>query len=233
MLITQEQLTARLNSEGNILSSSILSPNILGRGVPAPDSTEENPPIGSAQETQEGLETQNSSSDLEDNFGDKEVTIVKWGGHSKVEREHYKLTHDERVSIGALGQNFPPKDVAELTGVSVDCVRDLRNGKKGSSGYNAELAAQVSSAAGKRREEVSIVAVDKLLESLGVISTEKLQALDAKGASLVASNLSRVVSNMSPKESGDGNKPNIKIVLFQPKPSEEKHFETIEIGVGA
>lgn len=161
------------------------------------------------------------------------VKIVKWGGHSTVERKHYKLDDEQRAEIGSLGRIFPTKDVANLTGVSVDCVRDLRNGKQGSSGYSESLMKEIEDRTEQHRKATYDTAMDKLLTSLGFITSDKMENANAKDLSGIAANLSKVANNLTPNLNKEVNGQNIKVILFQPKPMEEKHFEVIEISVGS
>lgn len=157
------------------------------------------------------------------------VTIVKWGGNSTKERVHYKLTDEQRIEIGSLGRIFPTKDVAELTGVSQDAVRDLRNGKVGSSGFNAELMKEIDARTESVKKATHDVALDKLLKTLEFITEDKMENSNARQLSSIASNLSKVASNLTPKVESNGNGKGVTIVLFQPQPAKETHFEVIDV----
>lgn len=159
-----------------------------------------------------------------------QVKIIKWAGNSHKSREVYNLTNEQAISIGSLGKTFKPKVVAEVTGVSVDCVRDLRNGKRGSSGFKPELQEAVDKAAISKKEQVKELAVDKLLSSLGLLSDEKLENLDGRDLSAAAANISRIVNNLEDKGSnGNGSSTQVNVVLYQPKPLREDHFEVVDI----
>ncbi len=207
MLLTQEQLNQRLNSQDNLLNLKDSTPTlstIAGNEVEADEAGEISPEVSSAK-------------------------IIKWGGNSTVPREHYKLNDEQRVTIGALGNTFAPKEVATITGVSVDCVRDLRNGKKGSSGYNQTLAEAVDRLSTQNKKNVQDRAVEKLLSTLGFITEDKVRDLKAMDAAQVASNLSRVVSNLEPKEKASESSARVQVILYQPPPMKETHFEMIEV----
>lgn len=207
MLLTLEQFTQRLDSEINLINFDAVA-SIGAR-------------VGKVEE-----ESQFESEPFDATASNK---IVKWGGHSTVEREHYKLSEEQRVTIGSLGRCFPVKDVAELTGVSVDAVRDLRNGKKGSSGFDKNLNDAIDKATLAKTKTIQDVAMDKLLHTLGFITDEKLEKAEAREVAGVAANLSKVYSNLQPKETNNNGGNHVQVVLFQPKPLSEKHFDVQEV----
>jgi len=208
MLLTLEQFNQRLDSENNLINST----------------AEANPSdvcVAPSEVEEELLSASEDSS--------SSTKIVKWGGSSTKERIHYKLSEEQRVTIGSLGRVFPTKDVAELTGVSQDAVRDLRNGKKGSSGYDANLNEAINKATLAKKQTIQDIAMEKLLKTLGFISEDKLEKGSAKDLSSVAANLSKVHSNLEPKVATSDGSPRVQVILFQPKPLSESHFEVVDV----
>jgi len=172
---------------------------------------------------------ENLSGIVSSDEGSSHLKVIKWGGHSQKERPHYKLDEEQRITIGSLGKIFPTKDVAEMTGVSQDAVRDLRNGKRGSSGYSPELMAAIDERTESTRKSTYDKAMDKLLSSLGFITDAKMENANARELSGIASNLSKVASNLTPKDATASVGKGVTLILYQPKPSKEEHFDVIEV----
>lgn len=241
MILTREQFEARLNSPENLMnidfqnrvssgreSSSREDSNNNSNSETASSGANPSPRSEVGQGEVEDLSSPSPESEIIDE-DTGEVKIVKWAGHSTTEREHYKLTEEQRVTIGSLGQVFQPKQVAELTGVSVDAVRDLRNGKRGSSGFDPELMKKVNDASAQKRTAVQEKAVDALLASIGLLTEEKMENLGAKDLSAVASNMSKVVSNLEPKDKEGSKGGGVNITIYAPKTMKEEHFEVVKV----
>jgi DNA-binding XRE family transcriptional regulator len=71
-------------------------------------------------------------------------------------------------------------------------------------------------------------ALDKLLETLGFITPDKMDKAKAGEISSVASNLSKVVSNIRGKDKND-NGINVSVQVFAPEIRPERLFKTIEV----
>jgi hypothetical protein len=75
-------------------------------------------------------------------------------------------------------------------------------------------------------ERVRELALDKLMESLGLLTEEKVKKSTARDISVVAANMSRVVENVTPKQVGG----NVQLVLYAPnRVANESDFAIVEI----
>lgn len=70
------------------------------------------------------------------------------------------------------------------------------------------------------------VAVDKLLTSMGLITSEKLNKENAQGLSRIAANMARVVEKTLPKESSDNN---VQVIVYCPEQRSESSFKIVEV----
>ena len=71
------------------------------------------------------------------------------------------------------------------------------------------------------------VAMNKLLESLGYMTTEKLDKCKATDLSSIAANMSKVVSNVRTKTDQTG--PVVNVNVYAPELRNERTFKTIEV----
>lgn len=79
----------------------------------------------------------------------------------------------------------------------------------------------------RRLDAVQDVAMNKLLESLGYMTTDKLDKCKATDLSSIAANMSKVVSNVRNKT--DQNGPIVQVQIFAPELRNEKTYKTIEV----
>ena len=79
----------------------------------------------------------------------------------------------------------------------------------------------------KKLDQVQDVAMSKLLESLGYITSEKMEKCKATDLGSLAANMSKVVSNISRKDSQTG--PIVQVQVFAPELRKEANFKTIEV----
>lgn len=76
-----------------------------------------------------------------------------------------------------------------------------------------------------RRQSAQSTALDKLMDTLGLLTVDKMKNCKATDLSSIASNMSKVVDKMDKRE---GNTNNI-LIIHAPKMKDEKEFETISI----
>lgn len=70
------------------------------------------------------------------------------------------------------------------------------------------------------------LALERLMQSLGLLTEDKLSGCSAKDLSVIASNMGRVVEKINPKtEQPD----NINFIIYAPELKQEKSYKTIEI----
>lgn len=76
--------------------------------------------------------------------------------------------------------------------------------------------------------QVKDLALDRLVASITRVTDDKLENSSAKDLSSIASNLSKVVSNVSPRsEASEG--PKVNITIYAPEQRRESLYDTIEI----
>lgn len=122
-----------------------------------------------------------------------------------------------KTIAGVLAKTEPIKEVAEVLEISPATVARAKNGKDKS----------VRSAVEQTTERIRDLALDKLMDSLGIIDDTTLANCSAKDASQVARNLAGVVHQLTPKDTkGDGN---VTLVFYAPQQRKENHFRTIDV----
>ena len=78
----------------------------------------------------------------------------------------------------------------------------------------------------ERLDDVQDVAMSKLLTSLGYITTDKMEKLDAVKLSVVASNMSRVIGSIRRNED-DG--PKVVVQIYAPELKAKSSFKSIDV----
>lgn len=82
-------------------------------------------------------------------------------------------------------------------------------------------------AVNKRLDSISDVAMTKLLESIGYITSDKMDKCKATDLSSIAANMSKVVSNVRTKTDSSG--PVVNVNVYAPELRNERTFKTIEV----
>jgi predicted transcriptional regulator len=134
------------------------------------------------------------------------------------------LTKEDRLIAGTLGQVYNQKEVARDFGITRQHVNNLAHGRtdsKRADGHETGLEASGI------LDEVKERALQKVLSAVDFMSDNKLGLCDAKELSSIASNMSKVYSNVSPKE--NGNEMKVQFVLYAPRVKEEHEFQVVEI----
>jgi len=184
----------------------------------------------------------NSEGNILNQLGDApQVSVKKWVGAEGGRPNGAKgLTHEERVEIGVLAHELPGGIVADLMNVSPRTVTDAKNGYSQtlSNGTthripNERLREDIAARVDSIKEQAVERAAERLLTSLGFLDDEKLANCTAKDISAVGSNLAKIVDFMSPNRKDPTGDVRVNIVLHQPKPAKEEHFDYIEIGASA
>lgn len=133
--------------------------------------------------------------------------------------EKPKLTPDEKNEIALrsrLGEN--QKVLGKEFGVSQSAIGEIEQG-------NTKVDENLVQS---KLDQIQDVAMTKLLESLGMITNEKLDKAKATDLSSIAANMSKVVSNVrGDKKVGDGVQVNVQV--FAPEIRPERVFRTIEV----
>jgi len=121
-----------------------------------------------------------------------------------------------RAVAGALAIQSSVPDVAENLGLTENVVRGAVHSK------NPEIRDRITGATERVRE----LALDRLLESLGLLTVEKVSSAGAKDISAIAANMSKVVDHVTPKQIGG----NVQLILYAPKGQQrEEDYEIVEV----
>lgn len=133
-------------------------------------------------------------------------------------KEKPKLDQDSKDEIAFRARaGEKQKDLAEEFGVSQSAIGEIEQGRT-----------KVNEAEVNRRlDAVQDVAMNKLLESLGYMTTDKLDKCKATDLSSIAANMSKVVSNVRTKNNDSG--PVVQVQIFAPELRNEKTYKTIEV----
>jgi len=121
-----------------------------------------------------------------------------------------------RATAGALAKQTSVKEVSETFNLSPNVVREATHST------NPEVRERVDTALDRVRE----LALDKLMESLGLLTEDKVKKSTARDISVIAANMSRVVENVTPKQVGG----NVQLILYAPqRQASENDFTVVEI----
>lgn len=168
--------------------------------------------------------------------------IVEYKDHinNKTGRPGSKnLTEEQRVSIGFISAIAGDEAAAEIFNVAEGTAHRLRSASvsrnPNSTGVQSTKDMNLQNKINERLSEAKLTAqeraAEKLLETLGLITKDDLANAKIKDKASIAKDMSQVMKNLNSSNSSDGDKNSrpVKIVMHQPKPSKEEHFETIEI----
>ena len=126
--------------------------------------------------------------------------------------------------IGTLGNQENQRGVAKAFGVSQGRVSQLSNGH---SGTNVLMNEDLKSRVDNQMKRVRDRAVDKLMDAMGLMSDEKMEDEDAKDLSIIAANMSKVVTSTLPKEDSIVNQQ--QIIIYAPETQTAEFYEVKEI----
>ena len=143
-------------------------------------------------------------------------------------RKDLEYTTAERSLSAALSHIDTAENVSKLTGASVVSVRRWKQGITDGNTPFAEAPRKTELVNGTRRElnKIRDVAMEKLLKTLNVIGDDDLKQLNAKDASIVAGNLSKVVEKTLPKEDERDNRPTV--VMYAPTQMNIENYNVVE-----
>lgn len=157
-----------------------------------------------------------SKRNLVNRFGIPNVSIIPLERPGNKEKP--KLEQDQKDEIAFRSRSGEKqKDLAKEFGVSQSAIGEIEQGRTKVNEAKVEA----------RLNEVRDVAMTKLLESLGYISSEKLDKCKATDLSSIAANMSKVVSNVTTKSNETG--PIVNVNVFAPELRNEKTFKVIEV----
>jgi len=155
----------------------------------------------------------------------------------------HNLSDEEKLAIGVLANTVGNELAGEMLGVSENTARHLRTAQTTLSegqgtqryGQDQSLKDKIAEKIEKTKLSISERAAEKLLEAMGMITTDKLSNVSAKDAAQISNQMSQVLRNMTiSANSGNGNgKSSVKIILHQPREASETSFDVVEIGLNS
>jgi len=212
--ITEEEADRRVNSEANLLRRlNIPVPHKIDQVDIALDEAKENP-------------TEATEDDA--------IRLAILAG-----RRHLK-TSDQRGGRFPQQGNVPPifralagsaaklgtaAATAKAYGMNPTMVHHYKHGRTSQDKPSPGLAEQIDENTNVIRAQV----LDVLGQTIGLITPDKLDNQGAKELSMIARNLSSIMSATRPAEVADRST-NAQVIVFSPESEKETHYETIEIG---
>lgn len=162
----------------------------------------------------------------ERNPSNLEIRKIQHGGS-----KNGNLTMEERIVIGSaaragLGTH---QELANEFGVSKSAVDNYSVGlieRAGNSDASYSPGFNLKEGIEKQLSPIRERAIEKLIQSLDVITPEKLDKLKPKDASIVASNMSKILSNTLGTTINDNR---VQIVMYGPEQKKLKEFEVVEV----
>ena len=218
MQITEEQLRERLANPDNLANCIkngriVRNATIVNGGLP-----------GAEKEEKESI----SSTEQSECFG-----ALSTGSDRITHRELKRpgncrpwLSSTERTRIAisaATDRGKTQEEIAEENNVRVSTVSDIANNVRRMPNTERSVnQAKVDQAL----DEVREAAIDKLMAGLGLLTTDKISAHNAKDISAICANMAKVVQQTIPEK----NVPqSINLVVYTPELRQEKNFNVIEI----
>jgi hypothetical protein len=142
----------------------------------------------------------------------------------------------QHKEIGRTGRRGPWLSVEERTEIAIEAKLGEKSqteiaqehgiSRQGVAEINAGVGARDKNAVDEALETARNKALDRLMTTLGLITNDKLSALNAKDLSNIASNMAKVVEKTIPD--ADRNAA-INLVIYSPELRSEKAFNSIEI----
>lgn len=127
-----------------------------------------------------------------------------------------------RELAGAAAHTEPAKEVAKAFDISQSSVNQYKIGNTSPKHHDPDLKAKVDQRVSKVRD----LALDKLMLSLGLLTTDRLEKVNARDASTIAANMAKVVEKTTPQQV---NNQNLQIVFYAPNVRQEKDYEVITL----
>lgn len=133
--------------------------------------------------------------------------------------------------IGTTAHLEKASNVADAFDVSLSSVENFKHARSGDDrekGKNRELRARIEKNLGKIRD----TAMNRLMESLNLLTEEKVGKCSAKDISSIAANMSKVVNNVTPEKDVDPDEAT-KLIIYAPTINQESHYKVVEVDSGA
>ena len=120
-----------------------------------------------------------------------------------------------KVAAAATAVQTSVKEAAQVFGIGESVVREAKNSK------NPEVRDGVNDAL----ERVRSLALDKLMNSMCLMTDDKMNAASVRELSAVAANMSRVVERTGPRDSGA----NVQLVIYAPQQRKEESYQVVDV----
>lgn len=156
-------------------------------------------------------------------------------GFESLEKESKKkvcLNKEEKALLGSLAQQSNAKEVADAFGVSPTVVGNASKGIVSiESGLDKDLKKNVDkiTEAGNNTKSIAReLALDNLVQSLGIVNTTAPNIKKASEAAQVARSMAEIVDKLDGGTTNSG--PKVAIIIHGHSRKEESSYETIEVG---
>lgn len=170
----------------------------------------------------EALRALNHQDNIASKYGNGNGTVKKLypGGRHPGDKN---IPPETRVVVGTLANLDSTRNVAEAFGISHSQVHALKHGKTDQDGApNPDLVERIESSLGVIQDK----AIVTLMESLKLITPDKLSKLKVRELSGVAKDMAGVIERTTPKKEIHNHGPTL--VVYTPKPNEEADYEVVE-----
>lgn len=183
----------------------------MERGLIPHAGSEENHMIVSKEQIEERINSQS-------NIANPELKVVHRGYGGSVKGQHQPRPEFlKEIQAGLVIDGETESEVALAFGSSQRAVSHAFTGDRLSEESKERITA--------RRSKAQEVALDKLMDTLGLINNEKLEECSAKDLSIIAGNMSKVVDHMDNKSVMNSNV----LVIYAPKQKTESEYEVVSL----
>jgi hypothetical protein len=126
-----------------------------------------------------------------------------------------KVPHSLKIVAGSLAHQMPAKDVAGGLGLSVSQVNSYKYSK------DPKVQAGISEALGRVQE----LAIEKMMQALGLMTFDKMEGSNIKDLSIVAANMGRIIEKTRVSETDT----RTQLVIYAPEIREQRSYRVIDV----
>lgn len=147
--------------------------------------------------------------------------VVPWNSHGRA-KDVPNMTTETRIvmsSLAALGEK--QTDIAKAFGTSNNPVHRAVNGK-------TKDADKVRAAVTGKLSKVVDTALDKMISAVEAIDEHEIEQLKVMDKASLAGQLSKVVSNLNPKDE-HSNTVQAQLIIYAPTQVNESRYEVVEV----
>jgi hypothetical protein len=216
MFITEDQARERLSSPDNLANRFNINAARQKRAPEEAHAQETPSPETPDLETNSAARPKIEDGKIEDGGGVQPIehrTISRPGQR----RSWLPTTERTEIAIEAKLGERRQEEIAAAHGISQVAVAKIKAGEGLQDEAGVEQALEIARSK----------ALDRLMKSLGLLTDDKISALNAREISAVAANMARVVEKTMPDKDRQGH---INLVIYTPELRSEKSFEVVEVG---